>query len=394
MLYIHRCRCLDRYCRTVSVDFLSTTRNLDSLGPAIQRGPGEHVHQKVQDRLRALIEAGTWSVGAKLPGETVIASNLGVSRMTANKAILALVREGYLVRDKGSGTYLAPRKQTARSRCAIVVNEPLDGIAHDPYFGTVFFGLQHLGQESGWLFNLYRLDQDLPDLFQTDGVDAAIFMNVPRKHVDLVNEVARARRTLVLGSNWSELNVPCVDSDNVLGSATATAHLISLGHKRIGFLGACPEDANTQDRIKGFELLTTSHGLAPDGIWVSRSATGIDEDVRQAVTKRLKSPDRPTAFVVGGGNPTLQLIQLVQSLGLSVPEDVSVVGYDDLPFMSIGMPTISTIRQPLEEMVERAHEFLSEPVTTGKPCSQCSLKPLLIERKSTANEPKTEESQP
>lgn len=363
--------------------------SLELLGPKVDRDGNRPAHQQVRERLLDHIHSGVWQVGDRIPAETAIAAALGVSRMTANKAILSLVSEGYLARDKGSGTYLAERPSRERATwCGVVVNEDPSGVAQDPYFGTLFFGLQQCGLKESHQYSLYRLSEDLPSQLGQDRVGHVVFVNPPEAAVDVVRDVARQSRVVLLGCSWATFGFDSVDSDNALGAALAVRHLADLGHRRLMFVGACPNDSNTQDRLRGFELMVKALGLGEAPVLMCRDATVVEPEVQARLIASLQGADRRTAVLVGGANLGMSVLGTALRLGWRVPEDLSIVAYDDPPFLRLATPPLTTVCQPLDAMVEQTHEWLSEQASqTGRPVRRRVLDPHLIVRNSTGPVP-------
>ena len=165
-------------------------------------------------------------------------------------------------------------------------------------------------------------------------------------------------------------------------------HLLDRGHKRLLFVGACPGDANTRDRIRGFRLATAARGVLTDEshLIVAPEAEGLDQPHLAALIERLRSPERPTAIFAAGARLALQVVGAARNLGLSVPEDLSVVGYDDPDFLALAYPSMTTVRQPLAEMAAKAVELMFDAARTGDPRPrQEVLAPDLVVRESTAH---------
>ncbi|OLE24816.1 MAG: LacI family transcriptional regulator [Catenulispora sp. 13_1_20CM_3_70_7] len=150
---------------------------------------------------------------------------------------------------------------------------------------------------------------------------------------------------------------PTIDSDNVTGARMATAHLITLGHRRIALLGGRPDLLSAQLRERGFR-----QAMAAGGLPVEEELVRIgeyDPEVSAAQARLLLAlPDRPTAVFAGNDLSAIATMRVADELGLRVPDDLSVVGFDDIPEASQCSPTLTTIRQPIREMGSRAVELL------------------------------------
>ncbi len=343
-------------------------------------------HLQVKARILALIRDGVWQAGDKIPGEPEIASSLGVSRMTANKAILALVTDGFLSREKGRGTFVARLLEDAAvsTRVAVVIPDDPGPARDDFYFGGLYWPVHDELARRGIPTDLVRLTASLD---AAANADAIIAVNPPERAVDELLAFERGTGpVVVLGASWSDYGLSTVDSDNRLGAALAVNHFVDLGHDRILFLGACPESSNTVDRVEGYRTAVKARRLTlhEGDVLMARVARRMEPELEQAIAERLAAPDGPTAIFAAGPYIAMQTLGLAQRLGLAVPERLSIVGYDDPEFLSLAYPAISTVRQPLAQMAEVACQVLFDRLASGDPRAVRKLvDPELIVRGST-----------
>lgn len=153
------------------------------------------------------------------------------------------------------------------------------------------------------------------------------------------------------------LGFPTVDSDNMTGGLLATRHLIELGHRRIGFLAGRPDLASSQLRETGYR-----RALAEAGLPVDEDLIRVGEYMRDRThgpaTDLLTSADRPTAVFAANDLSAIGVLDVAERLGIAVPTELSVVGFDDIPDSARSTPPLTTIRQPLQEMGTAATEML------------------------------------
>ena len=179
-------------------------------------------------------------------------------------------------------------------------------------------------------------------------------------------------------------DAPSVGSANWSGGLMATRHLIELGHTRIAAITG-PEDMMcSHARIDGFRSAMNSAGLPIVNDWIRFGdfhTTGGQQHGREL----LEGPDRPTAIFAGSDLQALGVLEAVRSLGLRVPDDLSLVGYDDIPLAKWVSPTLTTIRQPLKRMAEEASRLvirMSKAPLENVP--RMDLATSLVVRESTA----------
>jgi LacI family transcriptional regulator len=182
-------------------------------------------------------------------------------------------------------------------------------------------------------------------------------------------------------------SLPSVHSDNLAGAITATRHLLELGHRRIGFLAGRPDLESARQREQGYRQALSEAGIAvdPDLIRVGDYELEMSQEpARQLLTLA----DRPTAVFAANDLSAMQTMHVARTLGLGVPGDVSVVGFDNIPESALIEPPLTTIDQSIQEMGRRAVELLIDVIdgATGR-VRQVTLPTRLVVRQSTGVPP-------
>jgi LacI family transcriptional regulator len=173
-----------------------------------------------------------------------------------------------------------------------------------------------------------------------------------------------------------------VDSDNLSGAITATEHLIRLGHRRIGFLAGRPDLESAQLREQGFRRALGAAGIPfePDLVRVGGYQA---ETARQAARELLVSERRPTAIFAANDASAIETIAVARALGLTVPGDLSVVGFDNVPESALCEPPLTTIEQSIQKMGHEAVRMLIGMIEAPSiPPEQVVLPTRLVERGS------------
>jgi DNA-binding LacI/PurR family transcriptional regulator len=350
----------------------------------IERNARIPAHKQVRSRILEFIHESGLTAGAKLPSEPEIADKLGVSRMTANKAILSLVAEGALVREKGRGTFVAAPARTATKFAVAVMSQDLGLAMEDYYFGALYWNVQATLATHGSQAELMRLDSNLSRLLKHE--PGIIAINPSPSRLDVLQALAgEGACVVVLGASWPDVGLGYVDSDNRRGAAMAVEHLVGLGHREIAFLGACHDDSNSQDRVHGFQEAMRAHGLrvADSRTFWNADAVLWSDPIEDALFAEIRKG--VTAVFAAGPHLAVHLLRACHRRGLRVPEDLSVVAYDDPHFLAMSHPLVTTIRQPLAEMARTACELLWNRLSTGdRTPVRAVLDPQLIVRESSA----------
>jgi len=152
-------------------------------------------------------------------------------------------------------------------------------------------------------------------------------------------------------------HLPTIDSDNLRGAQLATEHLLDLGHRRIAFLAGRPDLQSAELRKTGYLRALTAAGIAPDDDLIRIGA--YDPEISAASAHALlTAPDRPTAVFAANDISAIATVAAAGELGLSVPDDLSVVGFDNVPESALCSPPLTTVNQPIREMGHRAIAML------------------------------------
>lgn len=175
-----------------------------------------------------------------------------------------------------------------------------------------------------------------------------------------------------------------IGATNWQGGRTATEHMIELGHSRIAWIGGVPGSIPSEHRHLGFLSAMQSAGLTVDEAHVSQGGFSYRGGMAAAETI-LDSSLRPTAIVCGNDRVALGVIQAARARGMSIPNDVSVIGFDDIPQAAESQPALTTVKQPLGGMGKMAVETALSLSRGGSPTSaQVQLATTLIVRETTA----------
>lgn len=182
-------------------------------------------------------------------------------------------------------------------------------------------------------------------------------------------------------------DTPSVGATNWNGGLTATRHLLGLGHRHIAVIGGPEGIMCSRARMDGFRAAMDAARVDVAPELLSHGPFDVDEGVRRG-RELLGRGDRPTAIITGNDLQALGVYQAAREARLHIPEDVSIVGFDDLPIARWVSPPLTTIRQPLFEMAETAAELVIA-LSEGSPPAKArqELATELILRESTGAPP-------
>jgi DNA-binding LacI/PurR family transcriptional regulator len=251
----------------------------------------------------------------------------------------------------------------------------------DPFFVTMLGHIADGVTERGYDLLLTRIvptHHDWLDALVSSGrVDGVIIIG-QSNHVEVFDRIAEHYRPLVIWGQHSEYHVHCsVGTDNVRGGALATQHLLDGGRRRIVFAGQIAA-LEMAARYQGFFDAHRKAGIAPAGI-IPAPLTG--DEAFDAVVRYLAEHPAPDGIVAGTDVIAMSAIRALAGFGLSVPVDVSVVGYDDVPLAAQITPSLTTIRQDLKQGANRLVDMLFRRLD-GERTESVVMKPELVVRAS------------
>ncbi|MGY3204959.1 LacI family DNA-binding transcriptional regulator [Streptomyces sp. TE5632] len=340
--------------------------------------------------------AGSAGVAAG-PTLAVVAREAGVSVPTASKVVNgredvapetrrrvteALDRLGYVRRPRFDGAR-APRLvdlvvHSLEGSGSGAVLHGAEEAAHDAGLEVVVSAALTRGRcgraERGWL-----------DKLVTRGSSGVLF-NLAELGMSQYAWLEQHRIPFVMIDPVSEPppGVVSVGAANWQGGVTATEHLLSLGHERIAVVAGHRHTVSSGARVAGYRSALASAGVRHRAEYV-RHAGSDEAAAHRRMRELLDLPEPPTAVFVCSDRMALGVYEALAARGLRVPEDMSVVGFDDLPEARWLTPALTTVRQPLSEMAATALRLLLRIMDGHRPEStRTELSTRLVERASTA----------
>jgi LacI family transcriptional regulator len=185
-------------------------------------------------------------------------------------------------------------------------------------------------------------------------------------------------------ANTPPPDIPSVGATNWAGGLAATEHLLSLGHRRIGVITGFADMLCSMARLDGYRSALERAGVAADPDLIKYGDFEHEGGFARAV-ELLALPDAPTAIFAGSDQQALGVYEAARQRGLRIPDDLSVVGFDELPVSRWASPPLTTVRQPLTEMGSTAAQMLGDLIEGGTlRTNRVELSTELRVRESTA----------
>jgi DNA-binding LacI/PurR family transcriptional regulator len=257
----------------------------------------------------------------------------------------------------------------------LVLRQNPDQVFADMFLLKVLLGVEHASEQANFRVLLKPLAPDNPDgytgLIHENHVDG-IILSGPRQDDLAILRVHQQGFPVILMGQLPGCDIPFVDVDAIAGARTATQHLIDLGHTRIAIITNAPlEYTSAQQRLEGYRQAHRDTGIEPNDTLVAiggyTPASGYI-----AMTHLLSISPRPTAVFIASDVVAMGAVQAAKLAGLSIPEDLAIVGFDDVPLSEYYDPPLTTIRLPAYELGQAVAEQLSKLVA-GQPLEQQGL---------------------
>lgn len=295
----------------------------------------------------------------------------GVSVATVSRAMRHPDRVRKETRDKvleaieavGYRPNMLARNFRAKKAFAVVVLVP--NIAN-PFFSRVIRGIEQGAQQEGYAIllgdtqGLKEREAEYTSLVTSRQADGVIQLSANVDGVLDILNVADGQAPIVNACECA-IDPPCptVRIDNVGAAKDAVEHLIDLGHERIGIVLGPGESPLTRDRLTGYKQALKDHNLDFDKRLTVSGDFSLDSGRRAVATLRAVN-DPPTAIFCCNDEMAIGAMHRVKKDGFSVPDDISIVGFDDIEFASYVDPPLTTIAQPTEELGKVAFSVLLE----------------------------------
>ncbi|MBU4200663.1 MAG: GntR family transcriptional regulator [Verrucomicrobia bacterium] len=340
----------------------------------------------VEDNLESRIRNGLLPVDVRIPSENELSRKYKISRMSARQAITNLVARNLLYRIAGKGTFVADWKDSTQSS---IIGLVLNNVAN-PFFAQLTKTIQKKAAESGYdvicYANNHLLEESRAiDMLINRGIAGVVL--VPSQdsgEENLVGKLDNKKIPFVyLNRILKKPEADFVISNNADGAKQAMEYLFSLGHTRIGFVAAFPYTSAVSERIDGYNSFMKKRNLSERPA-VQISSCLNDKGGYDAGNTILSSPRRPTAIFCANDITAVGVMKAARELRINVPEELSIVGYDDIELAGHLSPPLTTISQQLEQMAESAIDILMTKIRgkhTGE-ITKMVLHPKLVVRES------------
>jgi DNA-binding LacI/PurR family transcriptional regulator len=348
--------------------------------------------QIIQD-IKDKIAKGSLAVGEQLSSHKELATEYDVSLITIKSALSTLIDDGYLYSRVGKGTFVAKRV----SKSNISRHDSIGLVLQDlknPFFSLIAHMVEETAYSKGYNILLSNSSSQIKkeegqiNHFKNIGVKGMIIATLRKEpHApQIIRDLHEEGFPYVMVSYVADDDIWHVGADHKGGAEMGTQHLIELGYKKIGYINSPTNNSLGELRFQGYKEALKNAGLEFNANFTLQFAS---EKVTDGYKIGYKLgdifdalEDKPEAFFVYNDYSALGFIKRIQELGYTVPDDIAIVGFDDIDQAKYANVPLTTIHQPIEKIGTVAIDKLLEIIEGKTPKVRSILQPHLIVRES------------
>ena len=355
------------------------------------------LYMQLRDILREQVLSGEKKPGDHIPYECDLCKMYKVSTVTVKNALKELEKEGLIIRIKRKGTFVADTNIT-KEAANLRRNNTLAYIVSDIeniFISDICKGIEEVVNKKGYRFAVYSSARSVKKEIENINLlkerreeGAIIFPNWGRFNAEQIFELKREGILFVLIDRYfRDIVTDTVTVDNTGGAYLAVKHLINLGYKKIAHISGVDCTAN-EDRLEGYKRALNEEGILYNPKWVKEivpnnrngSIRFEPDDIGgyKEVKRLLSLKDKPEAIFAGNDYLALGALKAIKEAGLRVPEDIALVGFDDLRFSSTLEVPLTTISQPKFEIGKKATEILINKIEANKKGNEINPKQVVL----------------
>lgn len=313
----------------------------------------------IYEDIKKSILNNTYKENSLLPTEQALSATYNVNRSTLRKAMQLLADEGLIEKRPGKGTIVLSRVLEQTAPPAIVSNKnigfllPRDNPITEPFYASLFSKLEQGFQLKGCslIYTTLDLEDNMMKKIAPLGLSGIIFVsNVSSEHIRIAVE---QNIPSVLVNSCSNL-IPSILSDNQQGAYIAGRYLLEHGHRNIALLAGVRSYISNRERLAGIQKAFFEAGCPINPDWIVQADSWRFEAAEKTFYDFITNcrDSLPTAVFAFNDRLAIGAVNALSRAGLSVPNDVSVIGYDNLQYYNVGVSKVTTIDAHIELIAE------------------------------------------
>jgi DNA-binding LacI/PurR family transcriptional regulator len=322
-----------------------------------------------------------------LPTRSSLAVHYNTTVATVDRAFRELVNEGYVESRSGRRTVIAENSVRKSNSITVLMNWPPEqkDISAD-FLEPLFRGVRMACHEHKLEVHYEFLEGAYPEIGELTADSGILVIRPNYSEIPYLERLTKQGIQVVsVPAILDDERIPSISSDNLQGMELAVDHLVSLGHREIGFVTLSATVPDHFERLQGFLQSMERHGLLVNPKWMLIQHDNRFERYVEHLSDWITAEDHPTAIIAGDFLMTLAVIRRLNSLHLQIPCDISVVCYDDPPAAAHIDPPLTVVRQEISELGYCAVECLLEVMDGNTAPTNVRIPTTLIIRESTSS---------
>lgn len=258
----------------------------------------------------------------------------------------------------------------------------------NPFYVDVLMGIEDIAYKNNYAIIMCNFGQDEKkeamylDILESEAIDGLIAAPATEYDQRLKKMVKNGLPVVCVDRGLKDSAVDLVWVNNEAGAFAAVDYLVKTGYRRIAHIGGLPTIPSSVLRKSGYEKALQEHQVDPDPNLMKFGDSTYESGVKLAA-ELLRSKTPPDAIFTGNNLITLGALETIHSLKLKIPEDIAIIGFDDMHWANSLNPALSAVRQPAYEIGKRAGELLIQRISDpARPCIQMTLNAELMIRSS------------
>jgi LacI family transcriptional regulator len=304
-------------------------------------------------------------------------------RPTVRERVLQVIREHNYAPQAAARSLASARTDTI----GLLVPRSAAVSLADPFIASMIQSLFEASAQQGYFVMLSMLTADMEPSFyerilRSRHVDGVIMFSSDIDDPILPLLIKDGTPLVLIGRHPYFVNVTSVDVENRQAARDAVTHLVALGHRRIGAINGLLQMEAAQARRDGYKQALLEAGIAIDPDLMVEGQYS-ETAAFQAMLQLLDLAQPPTAVFAASDSMAIGALHAVRQRGLLVPDDIALVGYDDLPLATYATPSLTSVHQPIAEMGAHAVRLLIEQLRGQGPVGSVRLPARLVVRESS-----------
>lgn len=345
------------------------------------------LHKKVEEDIRQKILSGAYRIGQKLDSHSQLVKHYNVSKITIKRALNSLLEAGYIHTYPGKGTFVARVTEPLDHRKQLTIGLIIAKL-DDIFFSPMVEAIEKEAYESELNILLsmsasrLKKGSEQIQIYKEMGVDGLIIASLEPTHEipSFVEELHETNFPYVMVSYVKEDRYYSVNMNQELGAYEATAYLIERGYRKIGYVGTSLKDLLNRERHRGYRRALREHDAYDkqyvydwiDGAGWDRYPPSLDAGKRIATSR-----NRPQALLAYNDLVAVGLQTGLDARGLSLPEDMAIVGFDGIDLFKKPPFSLTTVVQPVDDIGQKAVRMLLKRINKEPVGSRMLLPPKL-----------------